>query len=231
VALVGRTGAGKSTVAQLLPRLYDPNEGQILIDGRDIRDYTLESLRAQMSMVLQESILFTGSIVENIGYGRPDASGAEIIEAAKDANADEFISKFPDGYYTILAERGSNLSGGQRQRIAIARAFVRDTSILILDEPSTGLDAESTDLVLQALRKLMKDKTTIIISHELSLIRNADKIIVIKEGAIEQMGTHDELIRAGGLYANLYTMQSGQREMAGSAVSMGDVPGPQDEKR
>ena len=221
IALVGHTGAGKSTVAQLIPRLYDPNEGQILIDGRDIRDYTLESLRAQMSMVLQESILFTGSIVENIAYGRPDATGIEIIEAAKDANADEFISKFEDGYYTILAERGANLSGGQRQRIAIARAFVRDTRILILDEPSTGLDAESTDLVLQALRKLMKGKTTIIISHELNLIRDADQIIVIKEGQVEQIGTHDELIRAGGLYANLYTMQSGQREMVDSAIPCG----------
>jgi ABC-type multidrug transport system fused ATPase/permease subunit len=230
IALVGHTGAGKSTVAQLIPRLYDPNEGQILIDGRDIRDYTLESLRAQMSMVLQESILFTGSIVENIAYGRPDATGIEIIEAAKDANADEFISKFEDGYYTILAERGANLSGGQRQRIAIARAFVRDTRILILDEPSTGLDAESTDLVLQALRKLMKGKTTIIISHELNLIRDADQIIVIKEGEVEQIGTHDELIRAGGLYANLYIMQSGQREMAGSATPVGDVSDPQNEK-
>jgi len=230
VAVVGHTGAGKSTIAQLLPRLYDPNAGQVLIDGHDIREFTLESLRAQMSMVLQESILFTGSIVENIAYGRPDATGIEIIEASKDANADEFISKFPDGYYTILGERGSNLSGGQRQRIAIARAFIRDTPILILDEPSTGLDAESTDLVLQALRKLMKGKTTIIISHELSLIRNADKIIVIKEGQIEQMGTHDELIRAGGLYANLYAMQSGQREMAGNVVPVGDVSDPQNEK-
>ena len=226
VALVGHTGAGKSTVAQLLPRLYDPNEGQILIDGHDIRDYSLESLRAQMSMVLQESILFTGSILENIGYGRPDATGVEIIEAAKDANAHEFISKFSDGYYTVLAERGSNLSGGQRQRIAIARAFIRDTPILILDEPSTGLDAESTDLVLQALRKLMKDKTTIIISHELNLIRNADKIIVIKEGQIEQMGTHDELIRAGGLYANLYIMQSSQRAMDNSALPISETADP-----
>jgi ABC-type multidrug transport system fused ATPase/permease subunit len=226
VAVVGHTGAGKSTIAQLLPRLYDPNEGQILIDGRDIRDYTLESLRAQMSMVLQESILFTGSIVENIAYGRPDASGIEIIEAAKSANADEFISKFPDGYYTVLGERGSNLSGGQRQRIAIARAFIRDTPILILDEPSTGLDAESTDLVLQALRKLMKDKTTIIISHELNLIRNADKIIVIKEGQIEQMGTHDELIRAGGLYANLYIMQSGQRALDDNALPIPETADP-----
>ena len=227
IALVGHTGAGKSTVAQLIPRLYDPNEGQILMDGRDIRDYTLESLRAQMSMVLQESILFTGTIVENIAYGRPDATGIEIIEAAKDANADEFISKFEDGYYTILAERGANLSGGQRQRIAIARAFVRDTPILILDEPSTGLDAESTDLVLQALRKLMKGKTTIIISHELNLIREADQIIVIKEGQVEQIGTHDELIRAGGLYANLYIMQSGQRAMDDNAVPVSEIAKPE----
>ena len=227
VAVVGHTGAGKSTIAQLIPRLYDPNAGQVLIDGYDIRKFTLESLRAQMSMVLQESILFTGSIVENIAYGRPDATGREIIEAAKNANADEFISKFLDGYYTILGERGSNLSGGQRQRIAIARAFIRDTPILILDEPSTGLDAESTDLVLQALRKLMKGKTTIIISHELNLIRDADKIIVIKAGEIEQMGTHDELIRAGGLYANLYAMQSGQREMAGNVLPVAEIANPQ----
>jgi len=227
IALVGHTGAGKSTVAQLIPRLYDPNEGQILMDGRDIRDYTLESLRAQMSMVLQESILFTGSIVENIAYGRPDATGIEIIEAAKDANADEFISKFEDGYYTILAERGANLSGGQRQRIAIARAFVRDTPILILDEPSTGLDAESTDLVLQALRKLMKGKTTIIISHELNLIRDADQIIVIKEGQVEQIGKHDDLIRAGGLYANLYIMQSGQRALDSDAATVSEMANPE----
>src|SRR6266511_2800716 len=226
LALVGGSGAGKSTIVQLLPRLYDPHAGQVTIDGHDIREFTLESLRAQMSMVLQESILFTGSIVENIAYGRPDATGIEIIEAARDANADEFISKFPDGYYTILGERGSNLSGGQRQRIAIARAFIRDTPILILDEPSTGLDAESIDLVLQALRKLMQDKTTIIISHELNLIRNADKIIVIKEGEIEQMGTHDELIRAGGLYANLYAMQSGQREMGGNVLPVSEVADP-----
>ena len=225
IAVVGHTGAGKSTIVQLIPRLYDPNAGQILIDGHDIREFTLESLRAQMSMVLQESILFTGSIVENIAYGRPDATGLEIIESAKAANADEFISKFPDGYYTVLGERGSNLSGGQRQRIAIARAFIRDTPILILDEPSTGLDAESTDLVLQALRRLMKGKTTIIISHELNLIRNADQIIVIKEGQIEQIGTHNELIRSGGLYANLYAMQSGQREM-GSVLPASEMVDP-----
>jgi ABC-type multidrug transport system fused ATPase/permease subunit len=229
VAVVGHTGAGKSTIVQLIPRLYDPNTGEILMDGHDIREFTLESLRSQISMVLQESILFTGSIVENIAYGRPDATGPEIIEAAKNANADEFISKMPDGYYTLLGERGSNLSGGQRQRIAIARAFIRDTPILILDEPSTGLDAESTDLVLQALRKLMKGKTTIIISHELNLIRDADKIIVIKAGEIEQMGTHDELIRTGGLYANLYAMQSGQRER-GSALPVSEMADSKMEK-
>jgi ABC-type multidrug transport system fused ATPase/permease subunit len=226
VAVVGHTGAGKSTIVQLIPRLYDPDSGKILIDGRDIREFTLESLRAQISMVLQESILFTGSIVENIAYGRPDASGPEIVDAARDANADEFISKMPDGYYTILGERGSNLSGGQRQRIAIARAFIRDTPILILDEPSTGLDAESTDLVLQALRKLMKGKTTVIISHELNLIRHADKIIVIKAGEIEQVGTHEELLRAGGLYANLYAMQSAQREMGGNVLPVSEMADP-----
>ena len=223
VAVVGHTGAGKSTIVQLIPRLYDPNSGEILMDGHDIREFTLESLRSQISMVLQESILFTGSIVENIAYGRPDATGPEILEASKNANADEFIAKMPDGYYTLLGERGSNLSGGQRQRIAIARAFIRDTPILILDEPSTGLDAESTDLVLQALRKLMKGKTTIIISHELNLIRDADRIIVIKAGEIEQIGTHEQLIQMGGLYANLYAMQSGQREMGGGGLPVSDM--------
>lgn len=216
VAVVGHTGAGKSTVVQLIPRLYDPSAGQVLIDGHDLREYTLDSLRSQISMVLQETILFNGSIVENIAYGRPEATGAEIIEAAKEANADEFISKLPDGYFTILGERGSNLSNGQRQRIAIARAFIRTTPILILDEPSTGLDAESTDLVLHALHKLMKGKTTFIISHELNLVRDADKIIVIKAGEIEQMGTHDELILAGGLYANLFKIHAGQRDLVES---------------
>jgi ABC-type multidrug transport system fused ATPase/permease subunit len=213
VAVVGHTGAGKSTIAQLLPRLYDPSSGQILIDGQDMKQFTLESLRAQMSMVLQESILFSGSVVENIAYGRPDASGPEIIAASKQANAHEFIERLPAGYYTMLGERGSNLSGGQRQRLAIARAFIRNTPILIMDEPTTGLDAESIDLVLRALHKLMKGKTTIIISHDMNLIRDADKIIVINHGEIEQIGTHDSLIRAGGLYATLYTMQYGATEV------------------
>jgi ABC-type multidrug transport system fused ATPase/permease subunit len=220
IAVVGHTGAGKSTIAQLIPRLYDPLAGQVFIDGHDIREYTLDSLRSQISMVLQQSILFSGSIVENIAYGRPEATGAEIIEAAKQANAHEFISKLPDGYFTILGERGSNLSNGQRQRIAIARAFIRNTPILILDEPSTGLDAESTDLVMHALNKLMKGKTTFIISHELNLIRGADKIIVINAGEIEQMGTHDELIRIGGFYANLHQKYSNQYNLVDRAPTM-----------
>jgi energy-coupling factor transporter ATP-binding protein EcfA2 len=175
-------------------------------------EFTLDSLRAQMSMVLQETILFSGSVVENIAYGRPDATWAEILTAAKQANAQEFIERMPEGYYTLLGERGANLSGGQRQRIAIARAFIRNTPILILDEPTTGLDAESTELVLRALKALMNGKTTIIISHDLSLIRNADKIVVIKNGEIEQIGTHESLLEAGGLYANLYMKQTGQTE-------------------
>lgn len=210
VAIVGHTGAGKSTIVQLLPRLYDPTSGQILFDGHDIREFTLESLRGQIAMVLQESILFSGSVVENIAYGRPDATGPEIVQAARQANAHEFIEKLPEGYYTILGERGSNLSGGQRQRLAIARAFIRNPSILILDEPTTGLDAESTELVLRALRTLMKGKTSIIISHDLALIRDADKIIVINSGEIEQIGNHESLLREGGLYANLYLTQTGQ---------------------
>jgi ABC-type multidrug transport system fused ATPase/permease subunit len=214
IAVVGFTGAGKSTIVQLIPRLYDPNAGQVLIDGHDIREYSLESLRSQISMVLQETILFAGSILENIAYGRPEATGREIIEAAKGADADEFISRLPDGYFTVLGERGLNLSDGQRQRIAMARAFIRNTPFLILDEPTTGLDAESTEQVRNALHKLMYGKTTIIISHELNLIRNADKIIVLKTGEIEQIGTHAELIKAGGLYAELYKMQSGRRKMA-----------------
>jgi len=230
VAVVGHTGAGKSTIVQLIPRLYDPNAGQVLIDGHDIREYTLDSLRSQISMVLQQSILFTGSIVENIAYGRPEATGAEIIEAAKEANAHEFISKLPDGYFTVLGERGSNLSDGQRQRIAIARAFIRNAPILIVDEPSTGLDAESTELVMHALHKLMKGKTTFIISHELNLIRNADKIIVIKAGEIDQMGTHDELIQAGGFYANLHKLYSSQRDFADSAQTTAGIVLPQNQK-
>ncbi|MEN9936497.1 MAG: hypothetical protein RLZZ387_3076 [Chloroflexota bacterium] len=207
VALVGGSGAGKSTIAQLLPRLYDPHAGQVLIDGQDIRGFTLDSLRSRMSMVLQETILFTGTVAENISYGRQDATREEIIAAAIQASAHEFIEKLPQGYDTPLSERAANLSGGQRQRIAIARAFVRRAPMLILDEPTTGLDAESSDLVRLALRALMKDTSTIIISHDLNLIRHADRILVVKQGVIDQVGTHRDLLKAGGLYADLYHRQ------------------------
>jgi ABC-type multidrug transport system ATPase subunit len=210
VALVGGSGAGKSTFVQLLPRLYDPHMGQITIDGHDIREWTLDSLRSSMSMVLQEAILFVGTVAENIAYGRTNATREEIIAAAIQANAHEFIEKLPEGYDTQLSERASNLSGGQRQRIAIARAFIRNTPILILDEPTTGLDAESTDLVLSALRTLMRGKSTVIISHDLNLIRNADKIAVVKQGEIVQIGNHRELLKVGGLYADLYHKQFGR---------------------
>jgi ABC-type multidrug transport system fused ATPase/permease subunit len=214
VALVGPSGAGKSTIAQLVPRLYDPQTGAVLIDGHDIRDFTLESLRSQIGMVLQDTVLFTGTVGYNIAYGRAEASREEIIAAATEANAHEFIMNMPNGYDSELSERAANLSGGQRQRIAIARALVRNAPILMLDEPTTGLDAESTDLVLQALQRLMAGKTTLIISHDLNLVRPADRIVVIRQGRIEQVGRHDDLLQRGGLYASLYERQFGVSEPA-----------------
>jgi ABC-type multidrug transport system fused ATPase/permease subunit len=231
VALVGGSGAGKSTIVQLLPRLYDPHAGKITIDGHDISEFTLDSLRARMSMVLQEAILFTGTVADNIAYGVENPTREEIIAAAIQANAHEFIEKLPDGYDTLLGERASNLSGGQRQRIAIARAFIRNTPILILDEPTTGLDAESTDLVLLALRSLMKGKATVIISHDLNLIRHADKIMVIKQGEIAQQGTHKELLKSGGLYADLYHKQFGEAvEEQGRQIKPAAAPAPEEDE-
>jgi ABC-type multidrug transport system fused ATPase/permease subunit len=212
VALVGHSGAGKTSIAQLLPRLYDPQGGRVLIDGYDVRSLTLASLRSQISMVLQETILFSGTVAENISYGRPEASREEIVEAAKRANAHEFIEQMPNGYDTELSERASNLSGGQRQRIAIARAIIRGTPLLILDEPTTGMDVESSKLVLRGLRTLMRGKTTLLISHDLSLIRSADRILVLKAGEIVQSGTHQELRAQGGLYAQLYAKQFEETE-------------------
>ena len=210
VALVGPSGAGKSTIAQLVPRLYDPQVGEVRIDGRNIRDFTLDSLRRQISLVLQDTILFRGSVAHNIGYGRAGATRDEIVAAAVRANAHEFIERMPDGYDTELGERATNLSGGERQRIAIARALVRDAPILVLDEPTTGLDAESSHLVLQGLHELMKGRTTIIISHDLHLIQKADRIVVIQQGRIEQTGGHAELLREGGLYASLHARRFGE---------------------
>ena len=206
-ALVGPTGAGKTSIVGLIPRFYDPTSGIIRIDGQDIRNFTQKSLRDQVSLVLQETVLFHGPVWRNIAYGKPNASRAEIRRAAELANAQEFIEKMPEGYDTLIGERGVTLSGGQRQRIAIARAIIRDTPILILDEPTSGLDAASEKLVFEALRRLMEGKTSVIIAHRLATIQRADVICVIKDGAIVERGTHEELLKAHGLYAEFYELQ------------------------
>jgi ATP-binding cassette subfamily B protein len=218
-ALVGPTGAGKTTIASLIARFYEPTKGQVKIDDRDVRSYKLKSLRQQISFVLQESLLFRESVWQNIAYGRPEASRQEIIEAAQLANADEFIVKLPEGYDTMVGERGVTLSGGQRQRIAIARAIIRKSPILILDEPSSGLDAASEELVFEALRRLMEGKTSIVIAHRLATIQQADVIFVIDQGTVVQQGTHDELMKSGGLYAELYETQFHHQEPIPAEVS------------
>jgi subfamily B ATP-binding cassette protein MsbA len=207
-AFVGPTGAGKTTVASLIARFYDPNSGVVKIDGTDIRHFQQKSLRQQISFVLQETVLFHGTIWHNIAYGKPGATRAEILRAAELANAREFIEKLPDGYNTMVGERGVTLSGGQRQRIAIARAIIRNSPILILDEPTTGLDAASEKLVFDALERLMKDKTSVVIAHRLATIRSADIIFVVKDGTIAERGNHEELSKSGGLYSQLYELQS-----------------------
>lgn len=206
-AFVGPTGAGKTTIASLVARFYDPVSGQVTIDGQDLRRYRLNSLRRQISFVLQETLLFGAPVWQNIAYGRPGASRAEIIKAAKLANADEFISRMPQGYDTMVGERGVTLSGGQRQRIAIARAIIRQAPILILDEPSSGLDAASEEIVFEALERLMAGKTAMVIAHRLATVRRAHIIFVVDQGTIVQRGTHNELLRSGGLYAELYEIQ------------------------
>jgi subfamily B ATP-binding cassette protein MsbA len=211
-AFVGPTGAGKTTIISLIPRFYDPVSGSVKIDGTDVRLYTQSSLRQQISFVLQETLLFHGPVWSNIAYGKPGASRSEILRAAEIANAHEFIAKMPDGYNTILGERGATLSGGQRQRIAIARAVIRDSPILILDEPTTGLDAASEKLVFEALDRLMEGKTAIVIAHRLVTIRRADCIFVVKDGDILERGRHEELLQADGLYRELYSLQSREEE-------------------
>ena len=211
-AIVGPSGVGKTTIISLIPRLYDPQSGTIKIDGVDIRRYKLKSLREQISFVLQETLLFHTSVWENIAYGKPDASPDQIIRAAKEANAHEFIVQLSEGYGTMVGERGVTLSGGQRQRIAIARAIVRNTPILVLDEPTTGLDSSSEQAVIEALERLMKGKTCIVVAHHLSTIRHADVIFVVKESELVEKGTHDQLLAAGGLYAELYKIQTSEGE-------------------
>ena len=210
IAFVGPSGAGKSTIANLIPRFYDVTEGSIEIDGLDIRDVTLNSLRSQIGIVPQETLLFSTSIMENIRYGRLDATDDEVLEAARAANAHEFITQMPEGYQTMIGERGLALSGGQRQRIAIARAILKDPQILILDEATSALDTESEKIVQAALDKLMMGRTSFVIAHRLSTIFGADCIFVIDHGRIVESGTHEELLALDGLYSHLYKIQFGE---------------------
>jgi ABC-type multidrug transport system fused ATPase/permease subunit len=207
VGIVGPTGAGKTTLVSLLPRFYDIQHGRLLIDGLDIRDLTLESLRRQISIVLQEPLLFSGTIAENIRYGRLDATMEEVMAAARAANAHDFIMKLPEKYNTELGERGAKLSGGERQRISVARAFLKNAPILILDEPTSSVDSKTEAVILDALDRLIKGRTTFMIAHRLSTIRHADKLLVIDQGRIVEQGTHEELYHGKGLYRNLCDLQ------------------------
>ena len=211
VAIVGPTGAGKTTLVSVLARLYDPKGGRILIDGRDIRTLKLASLREQISIVLQEPLLFSGTIAENISYGKLEATTEEIVEAAKAANAHEFIERLPQGYETVVGEKGAGLSGGERQRIAVARAFIKDAPILILDEPTSSIDSKTEGVILDALEQVMKARTSFMIAHRLSTIRNADFVVVLNHGRIVEKGTHDELMGRGGLYRQLHDAQRRRR--------------------
>ena len=206
IALVGPSGSGKTTICSLLPRFYDVTGGRITIDGKDVRTLSLKSLRSQIGMVQQDVYLFSGTIRDNIAYGKPGASMEEIIEAAKQANIHDFIQELPDGYDTFVGERGARLSGGQKQRISIARVFLKNPPILILDEATSALDNESERWIQQSLEELSKDRTTITIAHRLSTIRNADEIIVITEDGIAERGTHESLLAKDGLYAHYYNM-------------------------
>jgi ATP-binding cassette subfamily B protein len=210
IAIVGPTGAGKSTLVSLVPRFFDPQEGRVTLDGADLRDLELRSVRAQVAIVLQDSFLFPLSIAENIAYGRPRASRREIEAAARAANADEFVERLPDGYDTVVGERGATLSGGERQRVAIARALLRDSPILILDEPTSALDVDTESRLLRALERLMEGRTTFVIAHRLSTIRHADRIVVVDEGRVVEEGTRAELIAGDGIFARYHRLQTAE---------------------
>jgi ABC-type multidrug transport system fused ATPase/permease subunit len=209
VGIVGPTGSGKSTIISLIPRFYDATAGRVRIDGVDVRDYQLQGLRQNFAFVLQDTILFRGTVRENIAYGRPDATAAEIIQAAQLANAHEFIATMPNGYETLVGERGMSLSGGQRQRLGIARALIRNSPVLILDEPTAALDDEAEERVIEALERLMKGRTVVMIAHRLATLRSADKLIVLKDGSVSEEGTHEYLLSLGGVYAGLHDAQEG----------------------
>lgn len=222
VAIVGPTGAGKTTLISLIPRFYDPVGGSILLDGRETRQFTVKSLREQISIVQQEPLLFRGTIADNIRYGRLEASMDEIMQAAKDANAHDFIMRLPQQYETQIGERGSQLSGGERQRICVARAFLKDAPILILDEPTSSIDSKTESIILDALDRLMAGRTTFMVAHRLSTIRNADLILVLDHGEIVEQGTHDDLLEINGLYKHLHEVQTarGRRKVGSDLQSL-----------
>jgi len=213
VAILGGTGSGKTTLINLIPRFYDVTEGRVLIDGVDIRDVTIESLRRQIGIVTQETFLFSASLRDNIAYGKPEATDEEIIEAAKAAHIHDFIMSLPDGYDTLIGERGVGLSGGQKQRVAIARALLMDAKILLLDESTSSVDVETEMQIQQAFSKLLKDRTAFIIAQRLSTVRDADRVIVLDNGRIVEEGTHEELLQLGGIYTAIYNLQFRPQEV------------------
>jgi ATP-binding cassette subfamily B protein len=217
IAIVGMTGSGKSTLMSLIPRLLDPLQGRVLIDGHDLRDMQIRTVREQVSVVLQEPFLFPVSIAENIGLGRPGATRAEVEAAARAASADAFVSRLPQSYDTVIGERGATLSGGERQRIAIARAILKNAPVLILDEPTSALDAETEHALLEALERLTRGRTSFVIAHRLSTIRNATRIVVLEDGRIVEQGTHAELLTQGGRYSQLHQLQSRQPASSSAA--------------
>jgi ATP-binding cassette subfamily B protein len=228
VAVVGPSGAGKSSLASLLLRLYDPTGGRIVFDGRDLRAYTLDSVREQVAIVLQDSVLFAATVAENIAYGRGDASRADIEAAARLANADGFIRALPDGYDTVMSERGTTLSGGQRQRIAVARAALRDAPIVVLDEPTTGLDGANERDVIEALEHLVDGRTAFWITHDLTTVTASDRILWLEDGAVVEDGTHAELMAAGGRYATTYRFQERARASGTGTTEVAVVSVPDD---